>query len=274
MTRHVVAAVVLVLLTSACRSDAVDLAYRFPLEESLVYEMVADAEASWDIGGEGSGSYTVTFEVTETIESVDEEGAVVGVTMDPTEVQEEGGFIAPATTERTFKLRVGTHGEVRDVLEVDEIPASELDPDQRLFIGTYRPLLPLDPVGLDDEWPGSQEFQGQEFQRITTLGTLESLNTDEDGDYAELSYSGKGPLVWQTSLPEGQAELTGSARISGGARLDIEEGFLRSATSTTEGDFDVNVVPEEAGSPIAGTLHLKLDLTLENIEPRDADQQA
>jgi hypothetical protein len=274
MVKRVAAGAALLLLASACRSDAVDLAYRFPAQTSLVYEMVADAEASWDIAGEGSGSYTVTFEVTETIESVDAEGAVVDVTMNPIDVQEEGGFIAPATTERTFKLQVGTHGEVRDVLEVDEIPASALDPDQRLFIGTYRPLLPLDPVGLDDEWPGSQEFQGEEFQRITTLGTLEALNTDDDGDYAELSYSGRGPLVWQTSLPEGQAELTGSARISGGARLDIDDGFLRSATSTTEGDFDVNVVPEEAGNPIAGTLHLKLDLDLENIEVREVDQQA
>jgi hypothetical protein len=259
---------------SACRSDAVDLAYEFPEQDSLVYEMVADAEANWDIAGKGSGSYTVTFEVTETIESVDEQGAVVNVTMDPTEVQEEGGFIAPATTERSFRLQVGHHGEVRDVLEVDGIPASALDPDQRLFIGTYRPLLPLDPVGLDDEWPGSQEFQGEEFQRITTLGTLESLNTDEDGDYAELSYSGRGPLAWQTSLPEGLAELTGSARITGDAELDIEDGFLRSATSTTEGDFDVNVVPEEAGNPISGTLHLELDLDLENLERTDEDQDA
>jgi hypothetical protein len=273
MTKRLAAGAVLILLVSACRSDAVDLAYRFPDQASLVYEMVADAEANWDIAGEGRGSYTVTFEVTETIESVDAEGAVVDVTMNPTDVQEEGGFIAPATTERTFKLQVGAHGEVRDVLEVDDIPASALDPDQRLFIGTYRPLLPLDPVGLDDEWPGSQEFQGEEFQRITTLGTLEALNTDDDGDYAELSYSGRGPLVWQTSLPEGQAELTGSARISGDARLDIEDGFLRSATSTTEGDFDVNVVPEEAGNPIAGTLHLKLDLDLENIDVREAEQQ-
>jgi hypothetical protein len=274
MPKLLAAACVLVLAATACRSDAVDLTYRFPPEESLVYEMVADAEANWDIAGKGSGSYTVVFEVTETIESVDEAGAVVDVTMKPTDVQEEGGFIAPATADRTFKLQVGPHGEVRDVIEVGGIPASALDPDQRLFIGTYRPLLPLDPVSLDDEWPGSQEFQGEEFQRITTLGTLEALNSDEDGDYAELSYSGKGPLVWQTSLPEGQAELTGAARITGSARLDIEDGFLRSAVSSTEGDFDVNVIPEEAGNPIAGTLHLRLDLELENLQraapPEDA----
>ena len=273
MPKILAGAFALLMAATACRSDGVELAYRFPAQDSLVYEMVADAEANWDIAGEGSGSYTVVFEVTETIESVDEEGAVVEVTMKPTDVQEEGGFIAPATADRTFKLQVGPHGEVRDVIEVDGIPASELDPDQRLFIGTYRPLLPLDPVGLDDEWPGSQEFQGEEFQRITTLGTLEALNSDEDGDYAELSYSGKGPLVWQTSLPEGQAELTGAARITGSAELDLEDGFLRSATSSTEGDFDVNVVPEEAGNPIAGTLHLELDLQLENLQRKAAEEE-
>jgi hypothetical protein len=265
---------VIAVAAAACASDSVDMTYRFPAQEELVYEMVADARADWDIAGEGQGSYTVTFEVTELVESVDEEGAVVHVSMNPTEVQEEGGFIAPATTERTFKLQVGPHGEVLDVLEADGIPASALDPDQRLFIGTYRPLLPLDPVGLDDEWPGSQEFQGAEFQRITTLGTLEALNKDEGGEYADLSYSGKGPLVWQTSLPEGDAELTGSARISGRARLDLDDGFLRSATSVTEGDFDVNVVPEEAGNPIAGSLHLELQLDLQNVERPEPTEEA
>jgi hypothetical protein len=265
---------VLALVTTACRSDGVALAYSFPEQQTLVYEMVANARANWDIAGEGSGSYTVTFAVTEAIESVDDQGAVVNVTMEPRDVEEEGGFIAPATTERTFKLQVGQHGEVRDVLEVDGIPASALDPDQRLFIGTYRPLLPLDPVGLEDEWPGSQEFQGEEFQRITTLGTLESLNTDDRGDFAELSYSGKGPLVWDTSLPEGQAELTGSAQITGTAELDIEDGFLRTASSSTEGEFDVTVLPEEAGNPITGTLHLELDLELENLDVEESEQQA
>jgi hypothetical protein len=274
MPKLLAATLAIALAATGCRSDSVELAYKFPAEESLVYEMVADAQANWDIAGEGSGSYTVVFEVTETIDSVDEQGAVVDVTMRPTDVQEEGGFIAPATADRTFKLQVGPHGEVRDVLEVDGIPASALDPDQRLFIGTYRPLLPLDPVGLDDEWPGSQEFQGEEFQRITTLGTLEALNSDEDGDYAELSYSGKGPLVWQTSLPEGEAELTGAARITGSARLDLEDGILRSASSSTEGDFDVNVLPEEAGNPIAGTLHLQLDLELENLRRETPEEEA
>jgi hypothetical protein len=274
MNKVLALAAALALVGTGCRSDEVDLAYQFATGETLGYRMVADAEASWDIGGKGSGSYTVVFQVTETVESVDEEGAVVDVLMSPQDVEQAGGFIAPATTDRNFKLNVGRHGEVNEVIEVDGIPASELDPDQLLFIGTYRPALPLDPVPLEAEWPGNQAFEGQELERLDTLGALESLNTDEDGDYAELSYSGRGPLAWQTSLPEGQAELTGSARISGGARLDIEEGFLRSATSTTEGDFDVNVIPEEAGNPIAGTLHLRLDLTLENLERQDADQQA
>jgi hypothetical protein len=272
MLRRLAVLMLVAAALPACRSDSVDLAYEYPEGEAFVYEMVADAQANWDIAGKGSGSYTVTFEVTEVVESVDEEGATVSVTMDPLDVTEEG-FIAPATTERNFTLQVGTHGEVVDVIEVDGIPAQALDPDQRLFIGTYRPLLPLDPVGLEDEWPGSQEFQGEEFQRITTLGTLQSLNRDEDGKFADLSFSGNGPLVWNTSLPEGQARLTGSARISGDARLDLDKGFLRSASSSTDGDFDVNVTPTEASSPITGTLHLELDLTLENIVKEPAGEE-
>ena len=273
MFRWIAALTLIALTLPACRSDAVDLAYQYPDGEALVYEMVADAEANWDIAGEGRGSYTVTFEVTEEVQSVDDEGATVSVTMDPVDVTEKG-FIAPATTERNFTLQVGRHGEVVDVIEVDGIPAQALDPDQRLFIGTYRPLLPLDPVGLEDEWPGSQEFQGDEFQRITTLGTLDSLNRDEDGKFADLSFSGKGPLVWNTSLPEGQARLTGSAKITGDARLDLDGGFLRSATSSTDGDFDVNVVPAEASSPITGSLHLELDLTLRNIAKEQTGDEA
>lgn len=255
----------------ACRPDTVELTYQYPPNGSITYLMHASARASWDIGGPGEGSYDVTFEVTETVEPDEQaEGVVVSVVMvpDPERVREEG-LPSPGTTERSFALRIDRSGEVLEVLEVDGVLAEELDPDELAFIGTYRPPLPQDPIGLRDTWRAERAVElDQVFQQVMTTGELEGLRRDSDGRIAELAYSGQGPLIWTTQLPQGEAELTGSGTTSSTAELDMDRGSLRGARSSTEGTFDVRVDPGGERAPIIGTLRLDLDLTLERIEVR------
>jgi len=249
---------------AACRPDTVDLTYRFDPAATLSYRMVANARAQWDIGGFGEGSYRVVFDVAERVLSVGEDGVEVSVVMTPVEV-DESGLPSPGAATRSFDLRLGLTGEVLDVLEVDGV--EDIDPEERAFIGTYRPPLPEDPVSLLDTWRAEQQLQlASVFQQIAIEGELEELRRDDEGKVAELSYSGEGPLVWTTSLPQGAAELTGSARVSTDALFDIEGGFLREATSSTEGNFEVRIVREgEERVPITGRLHLDLDVALERI---------
>jgi hypothetical protein len=158
---------------------------------------------------------------------------------------------------------VGANGEVEDVIDVDGVPATELDPDELGFIGTYRPPLPLEGVEVDGTWRSSQEVQlGQVFQQVTTTGRLKELAEDAAGMLASLSYVGGGPLVWTTSLPQGNAEMTGSADTTTDAIFEVDLGLLRTAESRTEGHFEVRVLPED-GLPITGTLDLTLELTIE-----------
>jgi hypothetical protein len=255
------AAVLLILV--GCRPDTVELGYRFVPGRELTYRLVASARAFWDIGGTARGSYRVIFDVVEKVGSVDADGAILSVEMTPIDV-EEVLLPSPGAEQRSFALLAGLDGQVIDVLQVDGIEARDLEPDQLLFIGTYRPPLPADPVSLSDRWSSQQELGGRSiFQQIETHGTLESLNRDEEGDYAELSYDGDGPLVWTTTLPQGAAELTGSTHTQTSAIFDLDGGFLRSAQSSTTGNFEVRVVPEGGDAPIRGTLRLELDLELE-----------
>ena len=262
-------ALAIAALLSACRPDTVELAYQYPASNSISYRMQATANASWDIGGPGRGSYDVTFEVTETVESVEEDGVVVSVVMvpDPERVQERG-LPSPGTTERSFALRIGENGEVLEVLEVDGVTSEALDPDELAFIGTYRPPLPEDRVRLRDEWQAETAVElDAVFQQVLITGELEGLRRDADGRVAELRYSGEGPLVWTTTLPQGEAELTGTGTTSSTADLDMDRGSLRSARSSTNGEFEVRVDPGGERAPIVGTLELDLDLTLERLEP-------
>lgn len=257
-----------VAMGTACRADSVDLTYRYPAQSSVTYRMQATANASWDIGGQGEGSYDVTFEVTETVEE-DEggEGVVVSVVMvpDPERVQERG-LPSPGTTERSFALRLGENGEVIEVLEVDGVPAEALDPDELAFIGTYRPPLPVERVKLRDSWEAETAVDlDATFQQVMITGELRGLRRDADGRVAELSYSGKGPLVWTTQLPQGEAELTGTGTTTSTADLDMDGGSLRVARSSTNGEFDVRVDPGGERAPIVGTLRLDLDLTLKRL---------
>ncbi len=261
-----------VALAGACRPDTVDLAYRYPMDGATTYRMQASAAASWDIGGPGEGSYDVSFDVTETVESNAGGEVVVSVTMLPVEGSvQERGLPSPGSKERSFALRIGPNGEVLEVLEVDGVPAEALDADELAFIGTYRPPLPTERVRLRDSWRGEQQVDvGSLFQQVMTRGTLQGLRRDASGSVAQVEYQGEGPLVWTTALPQGEAELTGTATTSSDAEFDIAGGFLRSATSSTSGEFDVRVDPPGQTAPIVGRLELDLDLTLENVEPSEA----
>ena len=250
------------LVLVGCRSDSVSLDYRYEEGSELEYELVATARSSWDIAGRGEGSYKVTFDVTEVVESSTDEEAVIEISLIPTEVVERG-LPSPGNSPRSFTLRVGSNGEVLEVLAVDDMPAESLDPDQLVFIGTYRPPLALDPVTLHDTWRSSQEVQvGPVFQQVDTLGTLEALDRDDRGKFALIDYIGDGPLSFTTTLPQGTAELTGSAQTSTAAIFDLDNGVLRSSNSTTEGTFEVRVVPALGGAPITGTLDFQLNLDL------------
>jgi hypothetical protein len=246
----------------SCRPDTVELAYSFREGDILRYRLEAEARAEWDIEGEGSGFYRVVFAVTEEVEDVDDTGAIVALDLRRLDA-EENNF--PVPQDSSFTVRVDAHGAVTDVLEVGGVEASELSPEERSTLRTYRTLLALQPVELGEQWPASQEFQGAEFESIDVTGTLEALNRDEKGRFAELSYRGRGPLIDTRQLPQGDAQLDGRSRTRGRATMDLDGGFLRASTSSTEYDYDVRVIGEGAGNTVTGDLHLELDLSLRKL---------
>lgn len=260
------------LALPACRPDKLTLAYQFTPNTELSYRLTADAHASWDIGGPGSGSYTVTFDVVEKITTVDDTGAVVSVEMKPVDV-EEHGLPSLGSEDRSFTLKIGPNGQVLEVIKVDGVPAAALDHDELAFIGTYRPPLPLDPVGLHQSWQARQEVN-LDFvsQALTTEGRLLGLRRDEHR-LAQLGYHGRGPLTWTTTLPQGEAELAGSTTTSGSATFDVDGGYLRSASSTTRGDFTVRVSPSTGTVPVTGSLQLDLRLHIESSCGENCVQQ-
>ncbi|MDQ3619158.1 MAG: hypothetical protein M3391_03400 [Actinomycetota bacterium] len=265
VARVVVACFVLVLVAVGCRSDEVSLTYEYEVGQTLTYLVEATAHAEWDIGGTGEGSYRWVAEVFERVEEVDDEGALVEVTLAPTDVEEEG-LLSPGSDDKTFSIRIDDKGRVLEVIEIDGVPAEDLDPEEVAFIGTYRPPLPTDAIRLREEWAAPPPPITEEgFQQLVSFVELDRLDRDVDGRTASISYSGESPLTRTTTLPEGDAELAGSASISGEAIVDLDGGFLRESTTTTEGDFEVRALPSDEGSPLSGSLHQVLELHLERI---------
>ena len=129
----------LALLAVSCRPETVALAYQFPEGSSLSYEMVSSVRAEWDFGtgnGEseeatsssGEGSYEVVFDVTEEVESVDDSGAIVSLGLKRTSVNQDN--LTPPT-DSSFTVRVNEFGSVTEVIEVDGVAASLLEPEQK-----------------------------------------------------------------------------------------------------------------------------------------------
>lgn len=265
--RSIILLCLLALLSAGCGTDQVDLRYRLEENSVLSYRLTARADASWDIGGPGSGSYEVVFDVTEAIRSADDSGAIVDVVMTPVEggIKEEG-LPSPGPGERAFSLRIGQNGEVLEILQVEGVPAAALDPDELAFIGTYRPPLPLDLIRLHDTWESAQAVSvGNASQNIETVGTLVGLDVKGGSDIGEIEYKGGGPLSYVTALPQGEARLEGNASTISTAEMNIEDGFLEHAQSMTTGDFSVTVKTGSGSAPIRGDLRLNLELDLERV---------
>jgi len=250
---------------TACRSDRVALKYHYE-SDHLQYVLTARAEAEWRIGEPGGGSYRVRFQVDENIQPQPDGGAIVDVTMAPLEV-EENGLLPPGSEERRFRLELGPNGEKLDVVEVAGVPATEIDDDELALIGTYRPPLPLEPVGLDDTWAAREEVNLPSVsQQIATTGILEALRRNEEGNrVAVLSYDGSGPLSHVLQLPHGDATVSGDTSVAIDADFDIDRGVLLKATSVTQGTFEARVIPEGEEAPITGTLDLRLELDIQEV---------
>lgn len=246
----------MLLVLAACRPDTVDLSYRFP-EGQRQYRLEADIASRWDIGETGGGSCHVVLDVSENVREQEGDTAVVEVTMDPVEVEEDG-LACPRGG--GFTLEIDANGGVVGILEVEGADG-ELAEEEGAFIGTYRPALPGEPVGLGDDWESEPEEKVGALAQLPTRGRLDSLYRDDDGPVAELSYSGTGPLQWITQLPQGSAGLGGSAQTNATAKFDIDRGLLLEASSVLRGDFDVRVQPSSrGGTPLTGTLSLELEL--------------
>jgi hypothetical protein len=246
----------------ACRPDSVRLGYQFEEGDTHTYRMTAHATAVWDVAGGGRGSYEVSFDVTESIKEVDPTGALVVVEMVPVaSASKEQGLPSPGLERRSFSLRLDPDGSVAEILQLDGIEASVLDHDELAFIGTYRPPLPEDVVRLGDEWGDTGAIRlGPNVQQIQTRGTLTGFERSDGMDLALIEFSGSSPVEWLTTLPQGEAQLTGEAATRGAARIDLASGGLDEATSSTGGDFLVRVIPGNGDAPITGTLRLDLDL--------------
>jgi hypothetical protein len=262
-TRLAAAFLVLVGIATACRPDTVELVYRFEPGREFRYTLTARGRVDYQFTTTtGSGDYLAVFDVTETVESVEDDDAVVSVSMTPVR-SEENGLQSPAGEELSFRSRIGPNGEVLEVLELNGVPAAELGPEQIALIGTMRPKLPLEAETIGATWDAGQEFPlPSTFSEVTTRGELEGLAVDSEGRVAEIGFSGGGPLSGTITIAGGNAELTGALEVRGDAVLDVDGGFLRSATTRNAGDFQARLVPLNE-APLSGAIHLELDIDLE-----------
>jgi hypothetical protein len=247
---------------SACRSDRVDLTYKYAADSEVKYRLTTVAEARWNIEGRrGSGGYEITYDVTERIEQVKQGNAVVAVTMDVVDF-EERGLAAPGRS--SFKIRLGPDGEKLEVLDLDGVPATELAQEQLALINTFRPPLPIEPMPLHGTWSGRQAFDFPNVsQEIVAEGELTALRVSGERELAELDYAWDGPYQGTLTLPQGTAEFKGTEEVDAVAVFDLTGGFPRSQESTLVDRFDVAIQADDGSARRTGAysaeIHSKLD---------------
>ncbi len=250
------------LIFVACRPDTIVLTYRYAVGETHSASLTATALAGWTFsdGTRGHGTYRMTAEVEETVRSVDADGAILDVLIRPDEITEQN-LSSPGSEVRAFSLRVDATGRVVRVLSVGGSPAIDLTPEETAFIGSFRPLLPAGEVEVGEDWQARGTAGASMFDQSTTVGALTGLDRIDGTPCARIATSVDGPAVWRTTLPQGDASLTGTVSSSGTALMDLDRGRLREARIEVNGSFEVRIAqPDRSEQPLAGVLDLSLQI--------------
>lgn len=250
----VVLAVVVALLPS-CRPDTVRLTYRPAVGDVSRYEVRVRSESEVRIG-------IAAPEVRTELAVLTAEHTVVEAGSDGVRVEvvltEEG---EPA---RRFSVVFDRSAQLRTVESIEGVPEEALGTFGIAEIFPAAAGAPPDELLAPGErWVIDEEFSlpGSPATRLDGTGRLLELGVVDGEDVARIESHARLPLSAVRPSSLGELRLDGVQEGDYRATHDLDDGSVRSASSTTVGRYDLDVVPPpgQGGRAVPGSLEVRVE---------------
>ncbi len=256
LTPVALACVVAVGGLTACRPGAVRLTFRPEVGAVYRYEVEVRTTSEVDLGrGEPEiREEDVVLSAEHTVLRAGDEGVLVRVLLRE-----------PGAEDRVFEVVFDRAAQLEEVQSIEGVPDERLGmlgiseifpaaagapPDQ--------PLVPGASWVIDDaiQLPGVSASTA-----LTGSGRLVELGVVDDEEVARLASAARLPLDSVFPGADGTLRLSGTQVSDYQATLDLDDGAVREATSSTVGRFDLEVGPPpgQAGSPVRGSLVVEVN---------------
>ncbi len=241
---------------TACRPGAVRLTFRPEVGDVFRYEVEVRTTSEVDLGrGEPEiREEDVVLTAEHTVLRAGDEGVLVRVLL-----------LEPGAEDRVFEVVFDRAAQLEEVQSIEGVP------DERLGMLGISEIFPAAAGAPPDQplVPGASWVIDDAIQlpgvgassALTGSGRLVELGVVGDEEVARLASAARLPLDSAFPGPNGTLRLSGTQVTDYQATLDLDDGAVREATSSTLGRFDLEVGPPpgQSGSPVRGSLVVEVN---------------
>lgn len=259
-------ALLLLVATAACRDDTVPVTFRPEVGAVYRYEVTVRSRSEVRLPGEEPEVHDeeITLQSKQTVLEAGRDGVRVQVILGDASGSVRTFAVRFDRAAQLESVEADDGGEVSDdepgVLGLSEIfPAAAGAPPERR-------LGPGERWTIDDSvrLPGSSAPAA-----LTGSGRLVGLAVQDGEDVARLATTVQLDLSTEQQTAEGDlVRLDGFQRTEQRASHDLDDGAVRSASSTTEGTYRLHINPPfgQQREPVEGTLLVRVTSTTRRLE--------
>lgn len=255
----------LLLVLVSCSSGTIPLEYRFDDNDGTRYLWTIDSKTS--VNSTSEQSVTTTKMVVAVHEQVapakGRQNALLTISLTPRSLS-QGGHSVKLPEPVTVKYELGKQGEIVKVITEELTPqaASALQLGATLIHS--RIDLPVDEVGIGDEWDTPLILDG-DLGNIDLTGHGKLLGFELKGKrkLARIETTRAGEIVTHQQQGGVPVRLRGTSTSKAMSSLDVDNGVLYSSNARLTTDFDI--ASQESGK-LLGTMQVTLNSKL-SLEP-------
>ena len=263
VVRRLAPVVVLLVSITACRPDTVRLTYRPEVGDVERYEVRVRSESEVRIGiaPPERREESVVLVAEHTVVQAGSDGVRVEVVL-----TQEG------EPQRRFVVVFDRSAQLRRVESIEGLPEEALGTFGIAEIFPAAAGAPPDELlAPGDRWTIDEEFSlpgSPAPTRLDGTGRLLELGVVDGADVARIESHARLPLSAVRPSSRGELRLDGVQEGDYRATHDLDDGSVRSASSTTVGRYDLDVVPPpgQGGRAVPGSLEVRVESETRRID--------
>ncbi len=251
--------VLVALVAGACRTGTVLVTFRPEVGATYRYGVSVRSETTVRIGRNPpeTRQLEVKLNAEHTVLEASDEGVRVEVVLSE-----------PGTDDRTFVVVFDRAAQLEAIEGMPDDTTGTIGIPEIFPAAAGAP--PPQPLGPGARWAIDDEVTlpgADPGARLVGTGRLVGLGVVDGEDVARIRSSARLPASTLLPLPRGDLRFDGSQTTRYRSTVDLDDGAVREAYSTTVGSFrlELGPPPGQTGAPVAGSLEVRVESETERL---------